>query len=255
MISAPFVIMINSIREMIRDRTFSVIFFGALILVMLSFFLGSLSLDEQRRILVHLGFGTIHLSALGVVLFQGANSLQREIDKQTCLMVLARPVSRFQFLLGLWLAVMILLLVHLLVQSACLSLLLEFAAPWERFTQILMGIYIEMAVILGFVFFVVQWVRPIIATFSGLGLFLIANWIEELKFFSEKSKDSGLQALAKVIENGVPNTYLLNFRSEAFLFQGLERTTFTFEIILHFFLWVLLFLILAGLSFQRRDLV
>ncbi len=239
---------------MVRDRTFSILFFGALVLVVISSLLGSLSLDEQRRILVHLGFGSIHLSALGIVLFQGAFALQKEIDKQTCLMVLVRPVSRFQFLLGLWLGVLILLLSHIVLQSFFLWVLLGFGAAPERFLQVMLGMMTEMAVILSFVFWIVQGVRPIVGIFSGLALFLVSNWLEELQFLAEKSKDQGLKLMSTALSFLFPNLYVLNWRSEAFLFQNIERSENVLLISLHFLMWIVLFLSLARWAFQRRDL-
>lgn len=244
----------NVLREMVRDRTFSVLFFGAFVLVVISSLLGSLSFDEQRRILVHLGFGSIHLSLLGIVLFQGGFALQKEMDRQTCLMVLARPVSRFQLLLGLWLGIFVLMVAHVLLQSLFLWLLLGFAAPLLRLLQVMFGMLFEMTVLLSFMFLMVQLVRPIVAIFSGLGLFLVGNWIEELKFLADKSKDEGLKMMAKFLETFFPNLYVLNWRSEAFLFQSVDRGESLFFIVLHFGLWILIFLLLARVGFQRRDL-
>lgn len=249
-----FIIARNAVREMVRDRTFSILFFGAFILVVISSLLGSLSLDEQRRILVHLGFGSVHLSALGIVLFQGAFVLQKEIDKQTCLMVLVRPVTRLQFLLGLWLGVLVLVLSHILLQSIFLNLLLGFSAPAAKSLQLMFGMMVEMTVVLSFVFLMVQLVRPVVGIFAGLALFLVANWLEELNFLADKSKDQGLKAMTQILNYIFPNLYVLNFRSESFLFQNVERPENLVAITIHFIFWIVLFLGLARAAFQRRDL-
>lgn len=244
----------NILREMRRDRTFSILFFGAFILVVISSLLGALSLDEQRRILVHLGLSSIHLSLLGIVLFYGAFVLQKEMDRQTCLMVLARPVTRFQFLLGLWLGIFFLMSLHLMIQSLFLWFLLGFAASGIQLAQVVFGMLIEMTVLLSFMFLVVQWVRPIVAVFAGLALFLVGNWLEELRFLAEKSKDEGFKALSKTMEYTLPNLYTLNWRSESFLFDSAAAGGFSVSILIHFAIWIVLFLILARIGFQRRDL-
>lgn len=244
----------NVLREMRRDRTFSVLFFGALILVVISSLLGSLSFDEQRRILVHLGLTSIHLSLLGIVLFHGAFVLQKELDRQTCLMVLARPVSRFQLLIGLWMGIALLMVVHLGVQTLFLWMLLGFSASIGKVLQVVGGMMLEMLVLLSFMFMIVQWVRPILALFAGLGIFLVGNWLEELRFLAEKSKDQGLKTMSMVLDYIFPNLYLLNWRSESFLFSLSEFSGFTPFVFIHFLIWILMFLMIARIGFQRRDL-
>lgn len=251
---ATFVLTRNAFREMIRERTVAILFFGAILLILLSFFVGSLSLDEQRRILVHLGFGAVHLSCLAIVLFKGAYLIQREIDRQTCLMVLARPVSRFQFLLGHYFAVSLLLMAHIAVQGVLLYSLLGFLMDVGRFITVLTGIFVEMALILACTFLAVQFVRPVVGLLSGFAVFLVGNWLEEMKFFADRAKDEGFRIAAHAIRWAFPNLHLLNLRSESYLLEGFHEVN-TFTVMLHFSFWIAAFLMVAGIAFSRRDLV
>lgn len=244
----------NVLREMVRDRTVTLLFFAAIVLVVLSSFLGSLSLDEQRRILIHLGFGAIHWTAFGLVLFQGAFSLQKEIERQTCLMVLARPVGRGAFLMSKFLGIAFLVGLHICFQGVLLYLLLRGNVEAGRFSVVLLGIFAENLILLSFVLLMSQWVRPIVAVFSGLGLFLVGNWLEEMKFLAIKQKDEGFQFLTEVFQSIFPNLYLLNFRSERFLDVGGAGGSVSL-LFVHFGLWLTLFLVIAVVSFSRRDLV
>lgn len=244
----------NFIREMVRDRTVTLIFFSAIALVVLSSFLGALSLDERRRILVHMGFAAIHWTCFGLVIFQGAFTLQREIERQTCLMVLARPLSRSLFLLGKFLSIALLALAHLVLSGILLFALLGFKENLGYFSAVLAGIFFENLILLAFVLFLSQWVRSIVATLGGIGLFLVGNWLEELRFLSQKSKDEGLEAISQVFQYIFPNFYLLNFRSERFLELGQPDLNVSL-LVLHFGLWLCFFLLIATRSFSRRDLV
>lgn len=253
-----FVLTQNFLREMIRDRTISIVFFSSIFLLILSSLLGSLSLDEQRRILIHLGLASVHWTALGLVLFQGGFVLQREIDRQTCLMVLARPVSRPEFLLSKFFGVAILVLGHFVVQGGLLYGLLQLTSergtPASHFVISLVAMWIESLVILSFVLFVAQWVRPVVAAFAGLGLSLVGSWLEEMSFLVTRQKDEGLRVLSQVFHWIFPNFYLLNFRSERFL-DSPQLNEPVLLLGLHFSVWLMLFLGLAIFSFRRRDLV
>lgn len=251
---ALFVLARNCFQEIVREKTVAVLVFGALILVILSFFIGTLSFDEQRRILIHLGFGAIHISALGLVVFKGAYAIQREIDRQTCLMILSRPVTRFQFLMGHFVALLALLATHLFLQGIMLITLLGFQTDGVRFVMVLAGIFIEMTVILAFVLFLSQLVRPVIGLLGGIGLFLVGNWLEEMKFFAEKANDEGFRMVAHVFRWALPNLFLLNFRSENFLLNHISPPDMG-TVALHFLLWITAFIWMAEISFARRDLV
>lgn len=251
---AVFVLTSNAFREIVRERTVAIVFFGALILLALSVFLGSLSFDEQRRILVHLGFGSVHIACLAIVLFKGSFLIQREIEKQTVLMVLSRPVTRFQFLVGQYLAICMLLMLQIMIQGALLAGLLGFDVNFERFMLILICIFLEMSVILAFIFLAIQWVRPVVGLLSGLSLYLVGNWLEEMKFFAERSRDESFKVTADVIRWGLPNLFLLNLRSESFLFKGIQTVDYTM-VMIHFTFWIGALLFLSGYFFSRRDLV
>ena len=82
----------TTLREMLRERVFMVAVLVAIALLGLSFLLGALSFAEQRKILTDFGFLAIQISGLGISLFSGAYLLAKEIEKQTCLLILSRPL-------------------------------------------------------------------------------------------------------------------------------------------------------------------
>ena len=90
----------TTLQEMLREKVFSIVLLIAVALLGLSFLLGALSFAEQRKILADFGFLAIEIGLLGVSLFSGSYLISKEIEKQTCLLILSRPVSRQQFILG-----------------------------------------------------------------------------------------------------------------------------------------------------------
>ncbi|MCB0342972.1 MAG: ABC transporter permease subunit, partial [Bdellovibrionales bacterium] len=94
------IIALNTFREIIRDRILYGLVVFALLLIGLSLALGQLSFAEQIRISANFGFTGIHLSAVMLSIFAGGSLVAKEIDKKTILTLLARPISRFQFMLG-----------------------------------------------------------------------------------------------------------------------------------------------------------
>src|SRR4051812_6925954 len=93
----------NTFREIIRDRILYGLHIFAILLIGFSLVLGELSFAEQTRISINFGLAGIHLSAITLSIFIGSSLVAKEIEKQTILTLLARPVSRLQFLVGKYL--------------------------------------------------------------------------------------------------------------------------------------------------------
>ena len=64
-----FTIAQNTIRELVRNRFFSLILFLGVIFILISFALESLALGELRRVLYDFGLSFIELTGLTVILF------------------------------------------------------------------------------------------------------------------------------------------------------------------------------------------
>lgn len=89
----------NTFRAAVRDRIlYAFLGFGALYLLF-TIFLGALSLDDTPMIR---GFGLAGIYIFGVVIaiFLGSSVLAKEIDERTLYLVLSKPVSRRDVLLG-----------------------------------------------------------------------------------------------------------------------------------------------------------
>jgi hypothetical protein len=64
-----FNIALNTFREMVRNRFFSLLIFLSVVLIALSLGLDSLALGENKRVIVDFGLSFIELSGLAVILF------------------------------------------------------------------------------------------------------------------------------------------------------------------------------------------
>lgn len=252
--SPMLVIAKNSFREYIRDRVVLICGFVALVMLALSILLGALSFAEQQRILAHLGLTAIHFSGLGIVCFIGAFSLNKEMERQTCLLVLARPVSRVQFLLGKWLGVLSLMVAMWAILSLILAILLNFAFPAVNYLSVLYGMLVELTLLLALSFFGSTFLRPIISLLLTFGVYLIGNWIQEFGFFGKKIQNPLYVVLSQLLEKIAPNLYEMNWRSVYFLENGVSGAQVLW-VTMHGLGWMLLFLVLALFIFRRKDIV
>jgi len=243
-----------SFLEFIRDRFVWICFLVAMALFGFSMILGSLSFQEQQRILAHFGWLAIQLSGLGVGLFLGANWLHKEMDRQTCLLVLARPISRDQLYLGKYLGILTLIFLLQTVLTLSLFTLLDFKMSAAHFLQVFYGTFLEVALVFSLCFFSAIFLRPALAFLFGVGIFLMGHWMQEVEFFGQKVKSIFYITLGETVSWICPNLYQLNWRSIYFLENGVSSQQMMW-VALHSFGWIL-FCVTAGIAlFRRKDLV
>ncbi len=75
-----FTITLNTIRELIRNKFFSLILFLGVIFLCMSYALETLALGQLERVLYDFGLSFIELTALAVILFLGGGMIAREIE-------------------------------------------------------------------------------------------------------------------------------------------------------------------------------
>src|SRR5688500_10306343 len=95
-----YAIAINTFREAVRDKVlYGVLGFGCLILLF-TLAIAELSLNEQQRVIEDVGLASISLFSVIVSIFLGSSLLYKEIERKTLYVILPKPISRTEFLLG-----------------------------------------------------------------------------------------------------------------------------------------------------------
>lgn len=244
----------TTFQEMIRERLFIVVIFIAAVLFGLSILLGALSFSEQQRILANLGFTAIEVASVGISLFAGAFLISKEIEKQTLLLILARPVSRDQFILGKVSGIVVLNTFLVFFLGGVLYLLLGANTSFLNMQIILLSLWFEALIAMALVIFFSVVVRPVLALLVSFGILMVGAWIPDLQFFAEKSKDPFFIEAVKVVSWVTPNLYRFNWKSYYFLELGLDGQD-TVWMVAHSMGWTLIVLVFACLIFRRKDIV
>ena len=250
-----FIIAKNTYLEIIRDRILYGLIVFAILLIGLSLALGQLTFAEQARITADFGFSAIHISAAILSIFVGSTLVAREIDKKTILTLLARPISRSQFLVGKYFGLYAVIVVATLLLAAVLSalLLLMGMDMSLAFVAGLYGVLLEASVLLSATLFFGSFASSMLSSAFVLAIFLTGHWVESLKFFSENSQSASFILMSKVIRNIVPNLENFNWRS-LFVYNDLLPLNDLAFGSLYSLAWSVFFITLSALIISRRDL-
>src|SRR5438445_1618698 len=116
--SRIYAITINTVTELTRLKVFYVLLIFALVLIGSSIFMAQFSFQQEFQILkdVSLGAMSIFTSLLAIV--ATARLMPQDIEDRTVYTILAKPVPRFEYVLGKLAGVLLLLAIGTLVMSA-----------------------------------------------------------------------------------------------------------------------------------------
>lgn len=248
-----FVIGWNTYREWMREKFFWVAVALSFLLLSLSTVLGQMTFAEEQKILMDFGLSALEISLLFVASFSGAYVVSKEVDKQTCLLLLSRPISRAHFLMGKWIGLMELLLLLFFTGTIVLWFLLESQGPgW--FFLIAISIFLKTLVILSFTLMASFFVRPIISLIFGISIYLVGHWLSDLIFFAERSRSQIYIFLADALGYVVPQFYRYNWKNYYFLEKGIDLSVYQ-SMGIHYLAWILIYLLVANFLFRRKDIV
>src|SRR4051812_38793722 len=108
----------NTFRETIRDKILYNLVLFAILLIGASVLLGTLTIGEQARIVNDLGLAAINLVAVIIAIFVGIGLVTKEIERRTIYTILARPITRVQFILGKYLGLAFIVVVNIAIMFA-----------------------------------------------------------------------------------------------------------------------------------------
>src|SRR5260370_39078039 len=94
------VVALNTFREAVRDRVLYNLVFFALVMIAASILVGQVSIGIEEMVIVTLGLSAISVIGLLIAVFIGVGLVSKEMDKRTLYELLAKPVRRWEFLLG-----------------------------------------------------------------------------------------------------------------------------------------------------------
>lgn len=124
MLARLLVIALNTYREAVRARILHGLFALALATTAYSVVVGAYTSKNQLRVLSDLGAASISLYSIVVAVVLGATSLYRELELKTLFPILARPLTRTEYLSGKYLGTLLVLLVFVAANTGVVLLVI-----------------------------------------------------------------------------------------------------------------------------------
>lgn len=110
----------NTYREAVRAKVLHGLIGLAVGTSGYSLVVGAYALHNQNKVVSDLGAASISLYSIIVAIILGATSLYRELELKTLFPILARPIARWEYLVGKYLGTLLVLIAFILLNSGLL---------------------------------------------------------------------------------------------------------------------------------------
>lgn len=244
----------NTFRESLRDKILYNLLFFALLLIGASVLLADLSITEHTKIITDMGLAAINLVGVLIAIFVGIGLVTKEIERRTVYTIMARPISRAQFILGKYLGLILTLLVNVAVMCAVFlfTLWMTKTPIYASLFQAIALMLVELLLVTAIAMFFSTFTSSTLSAIMTLGLYVVGHLTTDLKGIAQKGENEAVTAIMTGIYYLCPNLELLNIKGQAA--RGVA-VSLSYQLLAtgYGILYATLLLTAACVIFNRRD--
>lgn len=180
MIEKIFSLIKLTFKEGVREKAILGIGLCAIIMMFASIVIVSFFLRELHKVAVDINLSSINLAGLLLTFFVSVNLIDKDIDKHTIYCVLSKPFSRFEYILGKYLGLMLIIVTAFCILTMCSTITIfilksQYTTWFSKFL----------------------WIEFYKAIYAGLLMFFILNAI--VIFFSTITTSSFITLLLSIL--------------------------------------------------------
>ena len=249
---------VNTFREAVRDRVLYNLVLFALLMIGAAILVGQISIGIEQLVIVNLGLSAISLFGLVMAIFIGVGLVYKEIEKRTLYSLLAKPIHRWEFLVGKYAGLLLTLAVNTFLMTLGLAAALFYVGrPFVRSdASILVAVYfilLELALVTALALFFSCFSSPMLSTLFTLGIYVTGVLAQDIRNLGELTHSSALKGVTQVLYYIVPNFHNFNVIAAAAHGQSIPASL-AGQNTLYAALYVALLLMASSAIFSRRDL-
>ena len=252
------IVALNTFREAVRDRVLYNLVFFALVMIAASILVGQISIDIESMVIVTLGLTAISVIGLLIAVFIGVGLVSKEMDKRTLYALLAKPVRRWEFLLGKFGG----LVLTLAVNTAAMALGLLVVMLYVRHSLqrsdvvVLVAVYfilLKLALVVALALLFSCFTTPLLAILFTVGLYIVGLYVQELRDLPFEVMSPAMSSFTKWLSYLLPN--FENFNVMAMAAHGRAVPgAFILQNTLYAVVYCVIVLTAAAAVFSRRNL-
>ncbi len=260
-------IALNVFRESVRDRVLYNLVLFAVLLIGASYLIGQLTAGQDMKIIKDLGLSATSIFGLFIAVFIGIGLVWKEVERRSIYSLLAKPITRVDFILGKYAGLVLTLFVNIAVMAVALYAVLGamtlFGPPSLRQVldapaldpRLLLAIgliFVELALITALALFFSTFSSPMLSAVFTFGLYIVGQFNADLKHFEQVVDSRVAVWMARGLYYLLPNLAPFDIKTQVVHGQpiaaGYVAMTLGYAVV-----YIALVLLAATVVFSRRD--
>lgn len=249
------IIAANTFREALRDRILYLFLGFSIVLLASTKLFGILTVGEQDKIIKDIGLAGTQFFLMLIAVMMSVLLISREIDSKTVYYILAKPVRRWQFLLGKYFGLVAIVLVNLFLMTVVLVLFVWlYGGGFDpRLFVATTMIGVEMVVLVAFATLFSVLTKPILGSVFTLAVFVVGHVSQDLWLLTRHLPGSFGRTMVSVLYYVIPNLERFNFKTEVVHQLPISASAVGLAVV-YGLVFSALVLFLACLRFEGKDL-
>ncbi|MGI0488314.1 ABC transporter permease [Pantanalinema rosaneae CENA516] len=245
----------NVFREVIRDRVLYLIGLFAIFLLLAARLLPEISAGTQNKIILDLGLAAMGLLGLVIAVFVGTGLVNKEIEKRTVLVLIAKPISRAEFIVGKHLglsAVLAVLVATMTIIYWGVLWLYQVPFPAASIAVSSLYLFLQLSLITAVAIAFGVFTSSLLATLLTFGIYFMGSFSRDLVTLGKLSKNPAIENVTNTIYLVLPDLARLDLKNQA-VYGQLPSPELLLTNLGYAVLYMIVLLAIATLIFSRRQ--
>ncbi|PZO15940.1 MAG: ABC transporter permease [Leptolyngbya foveolarum] len=207
----------NVFLEVVRDRILYVIGVFAVVMVMAIALLPEVSAGTEDKLILDTGLAAINVLSLFVVVFVGTGLINKEIEKKTVLVLIAKPVSRLEFILGKHLGLSLVMALLISALTVVMLGMLSFSGVPYQLNLMLLAVlfmFLEMVLLIAAAMMFGVITSTVLATLMTLAIFAVGHETRNILALDKIAESENFRRVAEGLFLVLPDLERLNLKNE-----------------------------------------
>jgi ABC-type transport system involved in multi-copper enzyme maturation permease subunit len=266
-VSATTAIALNVFRESVRDKVLYNLLLFAILMMAASYLIGQLTAGQDVKIIKDLGLSATSVFGLFIAVFIGIGLVSKEVERRSVYSLLAKPIHRYQMVVGKYAGLTLTLVVNVAIMAAALYAVLAYMAwgvpaevekAWDApaldpaILKAVALILLELMIITATALFFSTFSTPILSAALTFGLFIVGHFSTDLRNFEQVVDSPATAQLARGLYWVLPNLAQFDIKAQV---VHAEVVPFGYMMLATAYAaaYIAMLLLAAVVVFSRRD--
>ncbi len=250
----------TTFEDALRKKILNIFLIVTLALIAFSVSFSFLTMREEITIIKSFGLGIIAISGMFMAVILGVYLIPTEVENRTIFTLLAKPVHRYEFLLGKFLGAIMAIIANLFLMSLAFFIMATWRNHWVPEWQLWKGIlmiFFQLLLLTGVAIFFSTFLTPVVNFFLTTAVYIIGSLSEVTMSMANKDTlNPVVKAFYWVIHYLIPN--FANFFTQNPLIHPnvviRSELQYYAQNILYAIVYTSVLMIIAILVFDRKDM-